>query len=177
MAGNIMGFFAAPPVDGLANNTIADVIGNKNDTYSTTTVTGILNEMLQHEHNQLRVWPSLTSPIALTALASAWASFGSTVSAEIIAANAITSAFDIHWAVIADISATGNYELKLYSGANGATEIAHVPFAKTSSQSQEGSIVIRTPILPANTRVSAAISSGNGVANTAAIKIIYQTMD
>jgi len=176
MSGNIVGgFFAVPAADGVDNINSRDVIGNRDDTHSTTTLTGYLHTLKEHAQGSVQCYPTQASPVTLSATASAWGDF--TDITEIVPVSTINSnEFDIHWAVISGITANGDYELKLFKDA-GNTEIAHVAFTRNAQHSQEGYIRITTALLDAETRISGSLSSSNAAADAANVKLIYQRYD
>ena len=73
-------------------------------------------------------------------------------------------------------SAVGTYELSLYKGASGAEEfIGSVRFAIVTLAGEITPIYIKTPKLPAETRVSACIASLAGGSETMGISIGYNS--
>jgi hypothetical protein len=91
---------------------------------------------------------------------------------QIIAAGDITNDFDLHFLNIAALSANGEYQIALYTGAAfSEVLIGEFGAVRNAVQSQEGSRPILTPLLPANTRISAALSSSNAGANSLSIKV------
>lgn len=133
-----------------------------------------LDVIEKHIHGSAMVYPQLAAPITLTKAAGAWAAYPTPT--EIIPANTIISDFDIHWISIANISATGNYMLRLYTGAAGSEVfLCELDFYRTAVNAVIGSQPGLSPIIKKNTRISAAISSGNAAADTADIKLRYHT--
>jgi hypothetical protein len=149
--------------------------GTNTDIASVNSVFGRLQKADEHVHSSAKVYPELASPITLTKGAGAWAAYPASKT-EIVPVNTIVAPFDIHFILVDTISANGNYTVKLYSGLAGAeVEIAVVSVVKTAAASQEGALPITCPIQPANTRISAAISSSNAAANTLNLKVHYHT--
>jgi len=131
-----------------------------------------LDAIEEHLHGESIVYPQLAAPITLTSAAGAWAAYPAPT--EIVPVNTIIKDFDIHWISISTISANGDYMLRLYTGpALSEVFLSELDFYRTAVQSQEGSTSIITPIVLKNTRISAAISSGNAGANTVNVKVRY----
>ena len=138
---------------------------------STATLLAYGNMGYQHVHNPCRVYPTRVDPVLITAANGAWAAFPAPT--EIIPANTITTAYDIHWAIVSNLSETDYYEMKIYGGAGGSeAEIAHIAFSKTAVFIQEGNLPVQVPRIAANTRISAAISCGTALA-TCRVKFYY----
>ena len=128
----------------------------------------------EHFHSPSEVYPRLANPVTLTKAAGAWAAFP--VPTEIVPANIITEDFDVHFISVSGISANGDYLLCLYEGSSGVeTSLAEFDFSRTAVQSQEGSQPVTTRVMEKNSRVSAALSSGNAAQDTANIKVRYHT--
>lgn len=149
-----------------------NVIGNKLQDESFNTIFGILHGLDEHFHSKSEVYPELSDPIQLQKASGAWAAYPTPT--EIIPASAIGDTFDIHWISISGISANGDYTLKLYSGAAlSEVEIATIDFTRNAVQSQEGAQPNQDIIVPANTRISAAISDGNAGQDTCKVKVRF----
>lgn len=153
-------------------------LGNKDDHIvaplieGTVTAMAILNNIEEHLHSASRVFPELADPVTLTKAAGVWAAFPTPT--QIIPANTVDEDFDIHFAMLSDTSAAGQYVLKLYAGAVGSeVVIAAQSFFRTAATFFEGSLPVMTKLIPANTRISAAISSDNATANTCRLKLYY----
>lgn len=166
-----------PSADNTSNNTVADVIGNKNDGSNNMGNETLYNWAVrgyQHYHQPANVYPDLADSILLTAGNTVAWGLGSFT--EIIPANAIASSFDIHWVMISDISASDEYQLNLYSGASGSEVlIASIAFFRDSIFAQEGNLPIQVPIQAANARISAKLACGDGDGATCRIKTYYHT--
>lgn len=149
-------------------------VGEMTDEHGSNTLFGNMDRLNEHIHSAMRTYPELADHVLLTKAAGAWAAYPTPT--EIIPANGIAEDFDIHWISVSTISANGSYMLRLYKGAVEAEVlIASIPLVRTAVTSQEGSALCTTPIIPANTRISAAISSGNAAQNTLSIKLGYHT--
>jgi hypothetical protein len=128
--------------------------------------------VVNHLHSISAVYPVLAAPVLLTANAGVYADFPTPT--EIIPAGVINYEFCIHWITCSAISANGDYVIRLYQGlALAETTIATVSVVRNAVQSQEGSSQVINPLLAANTRISAAIASGNAGADTLAVKVQY----
>lgn len=164
------GLHDVPSQDGFDNIHMRDVIGNKNDGHNSISISGQHHRFDDHFHSVVFCRPELSDSIQLTKAAGVWAALPAPT--EIIAAGQITNDFDLHFLNISEISANGEYEIALYQGGAG-NEILIGCFGviRTAVQSQEGSRNIITPLILANTRISAALSSGNAAQNTINIKL------
>lgn len=136
----------------------------------------------RHLHSVTMLYPLLGDPIVLTKDAGAWAAFPSSKT-EIIPANTILQPFDIHWIHCTLLSALGNYVIALYAGEVGSEKIiGYAPASRSAIGGTEGSLALITAdiselhgLIPANTRISAALSSGNAAVDTLRIKILYHS--
>ena len=161
-------------LNGIEQTATRQIVGNLSDGHSDATLYGYAKQTSEHNHGVTKALPLLAGGVLLTKAGGAWAAFGTPT--EIIAASAIGSDFDIHWAQVAAMSANGEYMIALYQGAGGSeTLIAEIPITRNAVQSQEGSVQIVTPLMSANARISGAISSGNVAADTLIIKVSYHT--
>jgi len=129
-------------------------------------------EILQeHIHSPQQVAPSGAPPINLASGGVAW-TLGA-FSADIIAAGAVAAPFDIHWAVISVPSGNTDYEVVLYYGATDI-ECARIKFSRTNVFVASITVPVQTVIIPANSRVRAAMMDGGG-GNTISICLFYHT--
>lgn len=151
-----MGFLFDPLI-----KIISDKLGlNTNFWGQENTVLGYTNAAYQHIHRPAKCYPTLANGITINGGASAW-QLGSFV--EIIPANTITSAYDIHWVCVESVSATDTYELVLYSGSVGnEIEIGRVRTARESATAGATDVPIQIPPQSANTRISAKLASQSG---------------
>ena len=150
---------------------IVGVLGTNQDDHNDQTVYGKVHTLEEHAHKEQMVYPMLANPITLTKAAGAWAAFPAPT--EIVPVNTITDDFDIHFVTISNISANGSYDLELYMGAALAEVfIGAVTFVRTANKDQ-AALKEQTVIVPANSRISAALSSSNAAQDTADIKIEY----
>lgn len=128
-----------------------------------------------HVHSPSIVFPRDADPKTLAAVndANTW-SEGNKV--EIIAAGAIADPFDIHFVILGDISADGNYVVKLYTGPIGTPVFwGECAFARDTNQVRGSQIPIQGPPVPAGTRISASLLSGANNGETVEIKLYTHT--
>jgi hypothetical protein len=162
--------------DSTNNNTVNDVIGNKNDTSLSgpghDSLYGIAAFMgYYHVHSPALIYPRDADPVTLTAVtgATTW-SEGTKV--EVIAKNAKTEAFDIHFVILGEISSRGNYVVKLYSGDSGSEVFwGECAFTRDTNQVRGSQLPIQGPPVPAGTRISASLLSGADDGETVDIKL------
>lgn len=167
-------FFDVPVADAADDVTIRDVVGRKTDTQAGTSLYSHAYGVNKHIHAPARVYPTLADGVTLTATADAWTALGALV--EVVPANTITSPFDIHHIVIEALSANGVYEIALYTGpAETPVEIGRIRVVRSAVQNAALDIPTQGPIIAANTRISAAVSSSNAAEDTATISIKYHT--
>lgn len=161
---------AVATVNGANNILVRDVIGNKNDTSAGNSIYSLTHTMEEHIHNSVFIRPDLAPHVTITKATGIWAAYPTPT--QIIAANDITSPFDLHFMNLTGITATGGYQIALYSGAPGAEVlIGSYGFARNSVVSQEGTRPILTPLFPANTRISAALSGSMNAQESVNIKL------
>lgn len=169
----IDGLHDVPDKDSVDNSFIRDVVGNKTDGHTGTSIKAIVHTLEEHIHSSGRVYPKLANPVQLQKDAGVWAAIPATKT-EIVPAGTITEDFDIHWVKVSTISANGDYIICLYKGGIGVEEfIGDVPASRSAVQSQEGSIPAMTSIVPANARISAGLSSSNNAQDTLLVKVMY----
>jgi hypothetical protein len=165
--------FAVSAKNSAANVGIRDVIGNKTDDSLGTSIFSLMYKLAYHSHAIGKVYPLLANPITLTKAVNAWVAFPASKT-EIIPVNTVTRPFDIHFVSVSTLSAVGDYVIALYSGAAGAEVlIGYVVASRSASGTTEGIVPTLTTIIPANTRISAALTSGNATADTVRIKVFY----
>jgi hypothetical protein len=159
-----------PSQNSAANVLIRDVIGNKTDNEAGNSLYSKNYIQCDHIHNEVFLRPYLAGSEQLQKASGAWAAFPTPT--QIIAAGDISDTFDLHFMNVSAISANGEYAIALYKGAALSEELIGVFGAvRNAIQSQEGSRPIITPLLPANTRVSAALSSENAAQDTLNLKV------
>jgi len=165
-----------PSANSTNNVNYADVIGNKADNVlhgpwqsSLYQLSGYMS--YYHVHSPSICYPRDADPIILTAVNDAltW-SEGAKV--EIIPAATITIPFDIHWIILGNISANGNYVIKIYTGGVGAEVFwGEAAFTRDTSQVRGSQIPLQGPPVAANTRISASLLSGANNGETVAVKV------
>ena len=143
--------------------------GNIIDNYVKET-TEVLND---HIHEGAQLYPEISDPVTITAINTAYNALTS-ISEIMSGGDAPGVLFDVHWAIISNISANGDYILRLFEGAAGSeVEIATIGFVRNAVQSQEGSIPVQTKRVAASTRISGALSSSNALGDTADVKLMF----
>ena len=149
--------------DSAANNTVADVIGNKSDTYAGSSIRARTDTVYDDFHNQMMLYPDLALGTTVTAAGGIWTLGSFTV---LVATNAISSPFDIHGVNWDNYSGNGQYQLNVYSGADGAEVlIGSVKINRQDVSNTTSESILNTPILPANTQVKAKLATRNGGMN------------
>lgn len=123
-----------------------------------TTIIGFLQTQYYHIHGASFCYPNYANPVLIQAGAGAWNLTGTIT--EIIPANTIVKAFDLHWINISDISGNGYLKIDFFSGALGAEVLipGGVKAFRNAVFNQEGPKRIQVPQQPANTRISARLS-------------------
>jgi len=159
-----------PSADSSDNETIRDVVGNKNDGHNGDSIYAGVEILQDHVHHASLVYPTLANGVTVTEGA-AW-TLGAF--AQIVPASTIGDAFDIHHISIENISANGVYELVLYYGA-GNTECGRVRFVQNAVQDTVMNIPMQTPIIPADSRIQAKVASAAGGVKTVDISLFYHT--
>ena len=169
------GLHDVPSANSTDNDQMRDVVGNKDDyvgvPYSEgeSSILGFLHTGYYHTHGASFIYPDKADPVTLTANAASWNDTGSKV--EIIPASTITKNFDLHWASITDISENCYGIIDIFAGGAGSEVlIGSVDCTRTSNFSQEGNKPTQIPQQPANTRISARLSSSTTNATTCKIK-------
>ena len=166
----IDGYHDVPIANSADNNQMRDVIGNKTDGHSSISLSGKTKLIEEHLHNTVFLYPDLAGSVELEKASGAWAAHPTPV--QIIPAGTITEDFDLHFLNVSAISANGEYSIRLYTGAAlNEVLIGTYGAVRNAVQSQEGSRTIITPLFPANTRISASLSSENVGLNTLNIKV------
>jgi hypothetical protein len=164
-----------PSINSDKDDSIADVIGNKEDNsfsrYNPATsnfhpsIIGHLRAAYYHAHGESFSLPA-NAPITLAPGAEAYV-YGDPVSIGTYA----TSVFDVHWVSVTDIGDNGYYNVQLCN--SDATVIYGKTFvSRTANFTQEGNVPIQVPPLPKGTEVFARVGSSTGnAAHTVKIKL------
>lgn len=160
------------PAQNSANNlTISDVVGNKTDTVAWNSVWALSDKINDHNHSSSKVYPTLANWVTVAWAAGAWALSAAWV--EIVPANTIAAVFDIHYINAASVSADDSYELVLASGGAGSeVEVWRVRFTRSASSTNAQLIPFMTPLIAANSRISAKIASSTWN-DSAVISLFY----
>lgn len=127
---------------------------------------------LEHIHGIQKTKPTLQNSIVLTGGTAAWQVGAKTV---IFDTNEVTHPFDVHWVGLGNVTDVGSvYEIILYSGLAGAEiEIGHCRVFRQANQAGTAPCPMMTPLLPANTRITAACASTNGGNKTIEVAFLY----
>jgi hypothetical protein len=147
-------------------------VGSRTDNHYVNSLYGRAEALTEHAHSSGKVYPTLDDGVTITGAAEAWTLGNFT---EIVPANTITSALDIHYINFEDVSANDVYEIVLYAGALASeVEIGRIRTYKTPASFAPPS-PFQCVIQPANTRISAKLASKSGGSDTATISIQYHT--
>lgn len=153
-----------------ANTTFIDVIGNKTDDEDGTSLYSQGYIHGKHIHSPGRCYPTLANGVTVSGGDGAWQLGNFT---EIVPANTITSPFDIHWLNISQSSAADTYQLELYYG-EANTFAGCIRFTRAAGAAASSQVVFQSPIIPANSKVTAKIASSSGGDNST-LTIHYHT--
>lgn len=128
-----------------------------------------LNTLYDHVHGQSFSYPKLANSVTLTAGSGAWDNTGAII--EVIPAAVLTtSAFDLHWINVYNISANGEGCVQIYKGGVGSeVEICSVKINRSAVQSQEGPKRIQIPQQVTGTRISCRLSDSTAGALTCGV--------
>lgn len=130
---------------------------------NSNTVIAYLQTGYYHIHGASFVYPDKANPVTLRSSAPSWSTTGNLV--EVIPANTIAKAFDLHWASISDISATLYGIVDIFSGAVGSeVRIGSVDITRTRNFSQEGQKPVQITQQVANSRISCRLSDSTSSA-------------
>lgn len=152
-------------------SSLKTLIGSTTDDETIDSIYGALYILKKHAHGETFLYPSGADALQITKASGIWAAFPTPT--QIIAANAVTSPFDLHFIHITGISANGEYEVGIYEGAPGAETLRHLwPASRTSIQSQEGSNSTMTLYFAANTRISVALRGSPNAQESLRIKVV-----
>lgn len=164
---------SVPSVDSAANLSVADVVGNKSDTHDGDSLYALAHTNEEHNHAVGKVYPTLADGVVLTCAtgATTW-TLGAL--AEVVPASAIGEDFDIHHVLVEAMSANSVYEIVLYQGA-GDVEIGRVRCVRSAVQSGTLNIPIQTSMVPADSRIRAAVASAGDNGETVSISLKYHT--
>ncbi len=163
-----------PAVDSASNLTMREVVGNKDDAVSSTSLMAFSHRMDDHIHSVCKVTPSGQAGVTLTAGdADPWTLGGFGVLA---ATNAITIIFDLHFIVVEAMSANATYEIVVYSGADASeVEVGRIRIVRVTNQVRSVALPIQTPLIAANSQIKAKVMSSTGNLDTVTISLQYHT--
>lgn len=151
------------------DTTLGTVSNDEND----NTLMGRMYVQLKHIHPTIYTYPDLGDGVSVTGGDDAW-TLGTIV--EIIPANTVTLPFDIHYINIEAVNKTDIYKIVLYQGAEGAeTYLGSGRVAKDAVVSRTIAKPTGTVLIPANTRISAALASSSGGEDEMTISLEYHT--
>lgn len=157
---------AAP--DNTENETINQLLGNRNDGHQTHTMFAHVYDNWNALHLPQKVWPVLADAVLVTAHADAWV-LGNF--SEIIAANDIPVEYHIHHVQIVEPSANGEYELVFYMGM---MEVFRVSFSRTDKKDDVEGLDVRSAHCTASAQIQMKVASGNpGSADSLKVKVWY----
>jgi len=158
-----------PPINGLGNATINQLLGNRNDDEATaSTIYAFLHDLWEGLHHPQSLYPNLAAPVTITSHADAYTLGNFT---EIIPANAITAEFHIHHIHLSSPDANGQYILVLYEAT---TELARVSFSRTDKKDDVEGLDIRLAHCAANTQIQAKLASSNAAsADSVDVRLWY----
>jgi len=168
-------FFDVREINNTDNDIIADIIGNKDDwaiidpRYAS--LIAYAKASYFHAHGDTIKFPLVSSGELFKTITSSATALTHGAKVELIPANAVAVAFDIHWIEITAMSAQAEYEITVWAGASEAEQaLTSVVVASSANFSREGSKAIMIPQQPANTRISVSIaksSAGTGTMRVA----------
>lgn len=159
---------SVPPVDGVANLLVKDVVGNREDGADTNTIQGRAEDAWQQAHTGQMVYPILATGVLVTAHTNAW-TLGAY--ATLVPVNAIDCDFHIHHICICSASANGGYELRFYRGTE---RLAIVTFTRTDKKDDVAGLDITMRHLLANSQVRIKLASSNAAQeDTVRVKVWY----
>jgi hypothetical protein len=163
---------AVTEVNSHDNRTIADVIGNKNDTsvriLQKPSLMNFAKGGYYHVHAPAKVYPNLGDAISLTR--GATAAWGSGSPVILIPAGAMEKPFDIHWIKISRISHNDEYQIDLYGGGN---LIGSIAFEREAPQTRQYDAPIQIPVQSAGKEITAVLSAKGTAARECFVKVYY----
>lgn len=124
----------------------------------------------EHLHSVGFCAPDLANSIVVTSGAGAW-NLGNF--AQIIALNAITSPFDIHFAIVHSPSANAEYQIYIYDGGGNIISKA-CRFQRINPNLESVVCPIISTIVPANTMIQVKMADSAG-ANTCGLVLLGHT--
>lgn len=160
-----------PPPNSAANTYSSDVVGNKADNESGSSLYSRGYKTDRHDHSVSRLYPDLADGMNVTSGVGVWVLGNFAV---IVPAGAITSPFDIHGINFDAVPSNGRYQIRLYSGPDGSeVEIGNAAFVRTAAGSIEFESQFQTPINLANSQIKAKLASSNAGGITVPVRVRY----
>ncbi len=165
--GSTVNFDVVNP-DTVNNQTVKDVLGNKDDTHLGNSLFAHAHIVEEHIHKEQLVYPTLANSIQVAGGAGAW-QLGNLVT--LMPANTVAEEmrFDIHWIIICALSANDEYELILYADT---TQIGRLAFTRTDKKDVTDGVPFQCPILAPDVRIRARLASSSG-GDTGNFKLMY----
>ncbi len=165
--GSTVNFDVVNP-DTVNNQTVKDVLGNKDDTHLGNSLFAHAHIVEEHIHKEQLVYPTLANSIQVAGGAGAW-QLGNLVT--LMPANTVAAEmrFDIHWIIICALSANDEYELILYADT---TQIGRLAFTRTDKKDVTDGVPFQCPILAPDVRIRARLASSSG-GDTGNFKLMY----
>jgi hypothetical protein len=152
-------------------------IGNNTDLWGngSNNILGYSNAAYKHIHNPSYVYPSDCSLKTGTTSATA-DTFGDFV--ELVPANDITVAFDIHWANITDISADGTFLVELHEVSNDDLQVSEkylgaFSVTRTGAFTRSFAKYTQISVVGANKRVGFRVKKSNAGAASVSFNVEY----
>lgn len=122
-----------------------------------------------HIHGASFIYPDKAAPVTLTSAVASWGETGSLI--EIIPADTIIKAFDLHWCSISAISASLDGVIDIFAGGiSEEVKIGSVDVVRTSIFSRENPVPVQIPQQAANTRISCRFTDSTTSARTVKVK-------
>ena len=165
----IRNLFNVPAANASANTTMAEVLGNKNDTHLASSVVGLSRLMDDHMHKSQFVYPKNAAAVSVVA-GTAANQLGAFT--EIVPVSTITGLFDLHWIQYSDASAKDEYYFKFYVGASGAESLLFEDTStKEANQASTSDSKVQHIPIAANSRITVKASTVGGGNDTVKIKV------
>lgn len=161
-----------PDCDCGDNLRTAEVVGNKTDSHLGTSLVASNCRVDKYLHQYPKVYPTLADGITVTSDGSDWVLGAKTL---IIPLSTVTQDYSIHAVDFENISANAVFEMHLFM-STGDTEIGRVRFVQTAVMSALLNTWLNTAIVPANSRIRAALASKPG-GRSVTISVRYHEYD
>lgn len=171
IGGTVTATMAAATVNSIANVTMADVIGNKQDSHDSNSLYARVAEVYDYLNNERLCYPSLAAGTTVMSANADW-TYGAY--ATVVPANTITRDFHIVAVSIEACDRNAVFQLELYKGA-GDDVVQAVRFAVEGGFYGNQIYVLGSEEVEANSQIRARLASSNGALQqaTIAISIVY----